>query len=142
MKTFMVERSLKGISMSDLGAAQKLAIDAPYGEQHFAVRNGVHIPVHGGVGADGILNMQQSRFVAAVGGYVPFHGTSYLQIVSFDERGPVAKGILTYSQSTNPASPHFGDQTAVHARKMLYDLPFHREDVTAQAAGPALRIAE
>ena len=26
MKTFMVERSLKGISMSDLGAAQKLAI--------------------------------------------------------------------------------------------------------------------
>ena len=125
-----------------LMAAQKLAIAAPYGEQHFAVRNGVHIPVHGGVGADGILNMQQSRFVAAVGGYVPFHGTSYLQIVSFDERGPVAKGILTYSQSTNPASPHFGDQTAVHARKMLYDLPFHREDVTAQAAGPALRIAE
>ena len=26
MKTFMVERSLKGISMGDLGAAQKLAI--------------------------------------------------------------------------------------------------------------------
>jgi len=26
MKTFMVERSLKGISMSDLGAAQKAAI--------------------------------------------------------------------------------------------------------------------
>lgn len=125
-----------------LMAAQKLAIDAPYGEQHFAVRNGVHIPVHGGVGADGILNVQQSRFVAAVGGYVPFHGTSYLQIVSFDERGPVARGILTYSQSTNPASPHFGDQTAVHARKVLYDLPFHREDVTAQATGPALRIAE
>lgn len=126
----------------ELMAAQKLPIDAPYGEQHFAVRNNVRIPMHGGVGNDGILNMQQSRFVPAVGGYVPFHGTSYLQVVTFDARGPVAKGILTYSQASDPASPHFADQTLLHARKELHALPFHRADVAAQAIGPVLRISE
>ena len=61
--------------------------------------------VHGGPGTLGILNMQESR-PAPWGGLMPVHGTSYIQIVGFDEAGPVADAILSYSQSTNPASPH------------------------------------
>ncbi|MEO0699834.1 MAG: penicillin acylase family protein, partial [Pseudomonadota bacterium] len=67
------------------------------------------IAIHGGPGTAGVLNMQRSREIP--GGLTPVHGSSYIQIVGFGDDGPVADAILSYSQSTNPASPHYADQT-------------------------------
>jgi acyl-homoserine-lactone acylase len=115
----------------DLLDTAKIPLDAPWGQVQFALAGDQHIPVHGGEGSDGVLNAQQSTLNPAVGGYVPFHGSSYIQVVTFDAKGPVADAILTYSQSTDPASPHFADQTLLHSRKVWTKLPFHKADVDA-----------
>jgi acyl-homoserine-lactone acylase len=88
-----------------------------------------------------VLNMQESER-AANGRLVPRHGTSYIQIVGFDEKGPVADAILSYSQSTNPASPHVADQTRAYAAKQWHRLPFHQKDIKAQSIAKPKRIRE
>ena len=45
------------------------------------------------------------------------HGSSFIQTVSFTGNGcPDARTILTYSQSTNPKSKHYSDQTKLFSR--------------------------
>ena len=38
--------------------------------------------------------------------------------------GPVADALLSYSQSTDPASPHYADQTRTFSAKRWHRLPF------------------
>lgn len=116
------------------------APDARWGDVHAAPRGAERIPVHGGPGAAGVLNVQEP--IPAPVGLQPRHGTSYVQVVGFDETGPVADAILSYSQSTDPASPHFGDQTREYAAKRWHRLPFRPAEIAAAAMGPAVRIAE
>jgi acyl-homoserine-lactone acylase len=118
-----------------------IALDAPWGEVQRVMAGNEAIAIHGGPGGLGILNMQESR-PAPYGGLIPVHGTSYIQIVSFDDKGPVADAILSYSQSTNPASPHYADQTRAYAAKAWHRLPFHAEDIRAGTIGETKRIAE
>ena len=68
------------------------------------------------------------------------YGTSYVQTVGFDDRGPVAQALLTYGQSSDPASPHATDQLQLYARKVWPTLPFHAEDVARQRVGEVLRL--
>lgn len=117
------------------------ALDSRWGDEQLVMAGNAAIPIHGGPGTLGILNMQESD-AAANGKLVPRHGTSYIQIVGFDDKGPVADAILSYSQSTNPASPHAADQTRAYAEKRWHRLPFHREEIRAQAIGKPLRIRE
>ncbi|MFN3990971.1 MAG: penicillin acylase family protein [Erythrobacter sp.] len=129
-----------GEAVAALDAAG-IALDAPWGAvQQWRVGE-ERIPIHGGPGTAGVLNYQDAR-PAPGGGLVPVHGTSYIQIVGFDEAGPVAEAILSYSQSTNPASPHYADQTRAYAEKRWHRLPFHAKDVAAQRIAKTRRIAE
>lgn len=116
------------------------ALDAEWGKVQFARRGDDPIPVHGGPQAAGVLNLQNSRPTA--GGFEPVHGSSYIQIVGFDNVGPVADAILSYSQSTNPASPHFGDQTREYAAKRWHRLPFTAKAIAAEEQGVVLRLSE
>jgi acyl-homoserine-lactone acylase len=50
----------------------------------------------------------------------------------------VAEGILTHSQSTDPASPHYGDQSPVYSAKGWIPLPFCPEEVEAARIGEPL----
>jgi acyl-homoserine-lactone acylase len=129
-----------GEAVADLDKAG-IALDAPWGEVQRVMAGNEVIAIHGGPGGLGILNMQESR-PAPYGGLIPVHGTSYIQIVSFDAKGPVADAILSYSQSTNPASPHYADQTRNYAAKAWHRLPFHPQDVRAATLGETKRIAE
>ncbi|WP_086607387.1 penicillin acylase family protein [Erythrobacter donghaensis] len=117
-----------------------IALDAPWGEVQRVMAGNEAIPIHGGPGGLGILNVQEAA--AASWGLTPRHGTSYIQIVGFDENGPVADAILSYGQSTNPASPHAADQTRAYAEKDWHRLPWHAEAIRAQALGKPKRIAE
>lgn len=119
---------------------RRIALDARWGDVQFAVRGTERIAVHGGSGANGILNLQESRVVP--GGLIPMHGSSYVQIVTFDANGPIADAVLSYSQSTNPASPHFGDQTRAYSSKTWQRLPFRREQIAAARIAPPLTIRE
>lgn len=120
---------------------QGLALDSRWGDEQLVMAGNDAIPIHGGPGWLGILNMQESDR-AANGKLIPRHGTSYIQIVGFDAKGPVADAILSYSQSTDPASPHAYDQTRAYAEKRWHRLPFHRADIRAAAIGKPRRITE
>lgn len=104
------------------------ALDAPLGDVQVYLDKGVRIPLHGGNSSAGVLNVLGAGELSKQG-YFPRHGASYIQIVTFDEDGPLADGVLAYGQSANPASSHYGDQTRVYSSKELYRLPFHRKDI-------------
>ena len=116
-------------------------LDSRWGDEQQVMAGNEAIPIHGGPGTLGVLNMQESDR-AENGRLVPRHGTSYIQIVGFDAAGPVADALLSYSQSTNPASPHYADQTRAYAAKQWHRLPFRQRDITAQRIGKTRRIAE
>jgi acyl-homoserine-lactone acylase len=117
-----------------------IALDAAWGDVQVRLDGEERIAIHGGPGEAGILNMQSSRPID--GGVTPVHGSSYIQIVGFDEDGPVADAILSYSQSTDPASPHYADQTRLYSRKDWYRLPFSDAEIAAEQVGEPLRISE
>ena len=118
-----------------------LSLDAPWGQLAVSGRGDGGIPLHGGDGEEGVLNAHRSSWIDGTG-YVTDSGSSYIQIVTFDGRGPVARAVLTYSQSTDPASPHATDQTRLYADKAWVSLPFHAKDVTAATTGPVIHIRE
>ena len=119
-------------------AAQKLAsfnipLDGRLGDYQGDTRNGVRVPVHGGIGdIDGSFNSIHMRTPLQAGGYHDIvWGTSYVQTVTFDANGPVAYAMLTYGQSVDPKSPHYGDQIPLYSQKQFPLLPFSPEQIRA-----------
>ncbi|CAM3330083.1 penicillin acylase family protein [Kibdelosporangium persicum] len=103
-------------AVAELRAA-KIPLDAPLGQYQYVVRNGEQIPVHGAPNNLGVLNMQVPVWDPAKGNTELLHGSSYIQAVSFDgDRCPDVRTLLTYSQSTDPTSPHFADQTKLYSQ--------------------------
>jgi len=119
------------------------ALDAPLGAVQRPATVEEAIPLHGGEPFEGVLNMQSvgnGRDGLAPGGYRVDFGTSYVQVVGFDERGPRAQALLTYGQSSDPASPHAADQLRLFSAKQWPRLPFHPEDVARERVGPVLEL--
>ena len=65
-----------------------------------------------------------------------------MQIVSFDETGPVARSMLSYSQSTNPESPWYADGTRAYSAKQWLPLPFTTAQIAAAKVGETVTISE
>ncbi|MGP0015348.1 penicillin acylase family protein, partial [Pseudomonas sp.] len=93
---------------------------------------GQPVPVHGGPATLGIYNAIQS-VPGESGKREVVGGTSYLQVVSFDDKGPQALGLLAFSLSTDPTSPHFRDQTDAFSKKQWSVLPFTEQQIKADA---------
>lgn len=104
---------------------------------------GQKVAIPGGDEFEGVLNKVESQGQPTIGanGYNINYGTSYIQVVGFDERGPVAQALLTYGQSSDPTSPRAFDQLALFSQKKWVPLPFHRADVEAQRVGAPLQLA-
>jgi acyl-homoserine-lactone acylase len=111
-----------------------IPLDAALGELQGVTRNGVRIPLHGGPEGEGIFNKIEAAFEGAEG-YpdVTSSSSSWIQAVELTASGPRSRGILTYSLSANPASPHYADQTRMFSRKEWLELPFRESDVEAAA---------
>jgi acyl-homoserine-lactone acylase len=118
----------------------KVPLDAPLGQYQVAPRNAERIAIHGGPSSAGVLNAMHSA--PSLDGLVPFHGTSYVQVVTFDAAGPLADSLLSYSQSSNPESPHFADGTHGYSEKRWLRLPFTPAQIAAQREGEPVRISE
>ena len=148
----------RGLNMADSAVATKVwealtaaakkvkdsgfALDAPLGSVQLPAISEEAIALHGGDNIEGVLNNLGDRGSPGIGarGIRIDYGTSYLQVVGFDERGPVAKAFLTYGQSTNPASVHTTDQLKRFSSKEWIALPFHRDDVLRERVGAALTL--
>lgn len=98
-------------------------------------------PMHGGPQELGIYNAMQT-VPRADGKREVVSGTSYLQIVSFDDKGPQAVGVLAFSESSNPDSKYAVDQTQAFSEKQLRPLPFTEAQIKADPQYQAQRIQE
>jgi len=122
--------------------------DAALGEAQFAYRGERRIPVHGGNRYEGVANLMVSDIpvhpialleptpvegspILTDAGYPIIHGSSFILALAFDDDGPVAEALLTYSQSGNPDSPHFSDQTDLYRNKQWRPALFERAAVEA-----------
>jgi acyl-homoserine-lactone acylase len=130
-----------GDAINDLRTA-KIAFDAPLGSVQYVTRNGERIPIHGGPHSDGVFNVITNSFSTSQNHLgEPVHGSSYIQIVTWDDTPcPDAAQILTYSQSTDPTSPHYADQTKLFSDHGWVHPPFCAKDV-ARAPGTTRVLA-
>lgn len=87
-------------------------------------------PVPGGPQELGVYNAMYSVPDGA-GKRLVVSGTSYLQLVSFNEQGPQAFGLLAFSQSSEAESAHANDQTRAFAAKQLAPIPFTEAQIKA-----------
>ncbi|MEU4563470.1 acylase [Actinoplanes sp. NPDC023936] len=120
-------------------AVQRLAgirLDAKLGDIHTDSRGERRIPIHGGRGETGAFNVITNPLVPGVGYPKVVHGTSYVMAVELGPHGPAGRQILTYSQSTNPNSPWYADQTRLYARKGWDTVKYTEAQI---AADPNLR---
>ena len=78
------------------------------------------------------------------GGYKnPGSGNSYIQTVTWDESEcPIAEAILTHSQSVQPDSDYYSDQSVLYSDKRWAPFPFCEEDIAAQQVGETLVLEE
>ncbi len=70
------------------------------------------------------------------------YGNSYMQFVTWDDAGPVAEGILTYSQSSNPAHANFSDQTRKYAAGEWVKLPYTEAQIKADPGLTEIKISQ
>ena len=77
-------------------------------------------------------------------GYTPIlAGNSYIQVIGWTKEGRVdPRGILTYSQSDDPASPHYADLTRLYSKGEMVKLPFYEKDIRGDKNLKTLRIRE
>lgn len=98
-------------------------------------------PVPGGPQQLGVYNAMFS-VPNGPGKRLVVSGTSYLQLVSFTEWGPQARGLLAFSQSSEAGSAHFSDQTKAFAAKQLAPLPFTEAQIKADPGYRQYAISE
>jgi acyl-homoserine-lactone acylase len=126
-----------------LRAAERLTkmgipLDKPLEDIQFIERNGKRIPLHGGL----IFNRISLTLKSGVGYTEPIgSANSYLQVVSFDDSGPIADTLLVNSQSGDPDSPWYADQAELYARKNWVSMPFFAKDVALHAVGKPIELS-
>ena len=115
-----------------------VALDTPWGETQFLERNEERVAIHGGLGQAGIFGAISSDL--GEGGYRnPGSGNSYIQAVTWDGSDcPIADTMLVHSQSVQPTSPHYADQTRLYAKKEWVRFPFCEEEIQAAQIGETL----
>jgi acyl-homoserine-lactone acylase len=67
-------------------------------------------------------------------GFRPVFGDGWVAALEFAETGPRGQVLLTYGNSSQPGSPHDGDQLPLLSRGEMRPLWFSREDVEANVA--------
>lgn len=121
-----------GLAVARLEQAN-IPLEAKLGEVQFVVRNGQRIPLHGGA----TYSSLHATLVPGVGYTEPFApSNAYLQVVAFDDTGPIADAILASSQSPDVGSPYHADQTLAYSRKEWTRLPFTPAEIAAAAIAP------
>jgi acyl-homoserine-lactone acylase len=119
-----------------------VALDAPWSEISSFKRNNERIPLHGGWDTMGAYSYIGSGLEQ--GGYInPGSGNSYIATVTWDgSECPVADVLSVYSQSSDPESDHYADQTRLYSDKRWVRFPFCENDIQAQQIGETLLIEE
>lgn len=66
-----------------------------------------------------------------------------MQVISWNRDGQLdARGILTYSQSEEPDSPHYSDQTKLYSQGRWLKFPFTEAEIMADKNLVSLHLSE
>jgi len=125
-----VAKAIREAMLASLELTNKMGLkpDSRWGDIQVVSSGGQQTPIHGGPGTLGVYNAIQS--VPRTDGKLEVvSGTSYLQVVTFDEKGPHAQGLLAFSLSSDPASKYSRDQTLAFSKKQLSGLPFTEQQI-------------
>jgi acyl-homoserine-lactone acylase len=132
-------RTALGNAIAQLRAAH-IPIDTTLSAVQNVSYKGAHIPIPGGPGdPDGIFNAIYIQNEPGDSPTAPDSGSSFIQVITWPGKSscPVGSTILTYSESSNPASPHFADQTWLFSRKQWLPDRFCPAQI---AADPNLKV--
>jgi acyl-homoserine-lactone acylase len=132
-------RTALGDAIKQLNKAH-IPIDTTLGAVQYVTYHGSHITIPGGPGdPDGIFNAIYENTEPGDSLTSPDTGSSFIQVVTWQPGSscPVGSTILTYSESSNPASPHFADQTRLFSKKQFLPDRFCPKQI---AADPYLRV--
>lgn len=132
-----------------------IALDTALGNLQLGYRFDRQYSVHGGNRHEGIANLQvtntpgdnptetpifsgSDNFVSdsyslSETGYNVVHGSSFIMTLSWTDEGPEAEALLSYSQSGDPNSPHFDDQTQLYAEKAWRPIRYSPVDIEENA---------
>ncbi|CAB3771782.1 penicillin acylase family protein [Paraburkholderia humisilvae] len=108
------------------------ALDSTRGELLYTQRGSVRIPLYGGCDPEGYFTVACAQHPLTRQGYpleADAHANSYVQVVSFGTDGPEADTLLSYSESDDPASPHFSDATLSYSKKAWARFPFTEQAI-------------
>lgn len=126
-----------GDAAADLLGAH-IPLDAELGDHQTVTRGSESIPMPGGAWPMGLLNVVHPIWDPARGNVEVGTGSSFIQVVSFGkDRCPDASTLLTSSQSADPTSPYYADQTRMFSAGQWATGRFCEKDIMAS---PALRI--
>jgi acyl-homoserine-lactone acylase len=113
-----------------------IALNAPLSDVQKITRNGEQIPIHGSIHELGVLNVVTPGTVDGKLDIV--FGSSFIQQTRFTADGPPqSSSVLAYSQSANPNSPHYADQTKLFSAGGWVTERFTEDQI---AASPALEV--
>jgi acyl-homoserine-lactone acylase len=117
--------------------AQQMALDSTPGD----TMRWHDIPLQGCDEVSGCFNIVEASPTSGRGGIDVSpenraQGSSFIMAVEMTARGPVARTIMTYSESANPASPHFSDETGLFSRGEWVTERFTQAEIQAD---PQLR---
>ena len=131
--------------------AAGLALDAPLGEVQFQRKETGDIPIMGGQYLEGVISV--ASHMSSTGetllpepeqaaqlndntqltaeGYQINNGNSWVMAMSFTDDGPQASAVMAYSQSLDPDSPHYADQSELYSTGTMRAVLFEEADILA-----------
>jgi acyl-homoserine-lactone acylase len=117
-----------------------IPLDASYGDvQYSPGRNGKRIPIHGcNTGCWQAIGANASPDSDSFGYGQVGAGSSTVQFTELrPDKAPKAKWILTYSQSENPNSKHFDDQTKLFSKSEFIPMLYTNKEIRSD---PNLKV--
>ncbi|NNK88049.1 MAG: acylase, partial [Flavobacteriaceae bacterium] len=135
------ERAVQLLEQAALEIETKFgSLETPWGDYYRINYNGKNLPANGIDGGLGIFRVAwpggSDENNMYVGG-----GDSWVGVIEFGEKVN-AKVLLSYGNSTQKDSPHFGDQLELFSKKELRDAWFYKEDIQANTKEILIRNGE
>ncbi|MBI5611105.1 MAG: penicillin acylase family protein [Deltaproteobacteria bacterium] len=131
-----------------------LPLTTTLGEQQYTMKDTLRIAIPGGYHSEGVFQVigggtssndtllptlkTQPAVVAGTplttAGYPVAYGSSFVMVVEMTASGPQGQAILSYSQSTDPASANFADQTQLFSQRKFRPMLWNDADIAKDPA--------
>lgn len=101
-------------------------LDVSWGQTHRMRRGSLDVPLGGAASTTGSLS--GLAYELTDGALRPAVGDSYMMAVEFTD-SPTAYTVISYSQSADPKSKHYADQSALYAKGQMKRAWFQEQDI-------------